>query len=72
MGGFDVDIVARYKKDYAIGITLNEEDLDNPESENKIHFLATGRQSRPIKRYFFSSESLTISKKNRIYYFYNG
>ena len=45
MGGFDVDIVARYKKDYAIGITLNEEDLDNPELRNKIEFLAT-RQTK--------------------------
>ncbi len=45
MGGFDVDIVARYKKDYAIGITLNEEDLDNPELKNKIEFLAT-RQTK--------------------------
>jgi len=45
MGGFDVDIVARYKKDYALGITLNEEDLDNPELKNKIEFLAT-RQTK--------------------------
>ena len=45
MGGFEVDIVARYKKDYAIGITLNEEDLENPELKNKIHFLAT-RQTK--------------------------
>jgi hypothetical protein len=45
MGGFDIDIVARYKKDYAIGITLNEEDLDNPELKNKIQFLAT-RQTK--------------------------
>jgi hypothetical protein len=45
MGGFDVDIVARYKKDYAIGITLNEEDLDNLELKNKIQFLAT-RQTK--------------------------
>ena len=45
MGGFDVDIVARYKKDYALGITLNEEDLDNPGLKNKIQFLAT-RQTK--------------------------
>jgi hypothetical protein len=45
MGGFDVDIVARYKKDYAIGITLNEEDLENPGLKNKIQFLAT-RQTK--------------------------
>lgn len=45
MGGFDVDIIARYKKDYAIGITLNEEDLDNPQLKQKIEFLAT-RQTK--------------------------
>ena len=45
MGGFEVDIIARYKKDYALGITLNEEDLDNPELKNKIQFLAT-RQTK--------------------------
>jgi hypothetical protein len=45
MGGFDVDIVARYKKDYAIGITLNREDLENPDLRDKIKFLAT-RQTK--------------------------
>jgi hypothetical protein len=50
MGGFDVDIVARYKKDYAIGITLNEEDLDNPELKNKIQFLATRQTKFTNKR----------------------
>lgn len=45
MGGFDVDIIARYKKDYAIGITINEEDIDNPLLKRKIEFLAT-RQTK--------------------------
>jgi hypothetical protein len=45
MGGFEVDIIARYKKDYAIGITLNVEDLENPDLKEKIHFLAT-RQTK--------------------------
>jgi hypothetical protein len=45
MGGFDVDVVARYKQDYAIGITLNEEDLDNPSLKKKLEFLAT-RQTK--------------------------
>ena len=45
MGGFDVDIVARYKKDYAIGITLNEEDFENCDLKSKINFLAT-RQTK--------------------------
>ena len=45
MGGFDIDIVARYKKDYAIGITLNDDDLENPALKEKIEFLAT-RQTK--------------------------
>jgi hypothetical protein len=45
MGGYDVDIVARYKKDYALGITLNEDDMESPDLKEKIRFLAT-RQTK--------------------------
>jgi hypothetical protein len=45
MGGFEVDIIARYKKDYAIGITLNEADLENDGLKERIKFLAT-RQTK--------------------------
>ncbi len=45
MGGFEVDIIARYKKDYAIGITLNEADLDDAGLKERIKFLAT-RQTK--------------------------
>jgi hypothetical protein len=45
MGGFEVDIIARYKKDYAIGITLNEADLEDPGLKERINFLAT-RQTK--------------------------
>ena len=41
VGGFDVDIIARYKKDYAIGITLDEQDLQNINLGEKITYLAT-------------------------------
>jgi hypothetical protein len=50
MGGFDVDIIARYKKDYAIGITLDEEDMENPELKGKIRFLATRQTKFTNKR----------------------
>lgn len=50
MGGFDIDIVARYKKDYAIGITLNDDDLDNPALKEKIEFLATRQTKFTNKR----------------------
>jgi len=45
VGDFDVDIIARYKKNYAIGITLTEEDLNDPAVKEKINFLAT-RQTK--------------------------
>lgn len=41
VGEFDIDIVARQKKDYAIGITLAGEDFVNPRLLEKITFLAT-------------------------------
>ena len=50
MGGYDVDIVARYKKDYALGITLNDEEIDNPDLKEKIRFLATRQTKFTNKR----------------------
>jgi hypothetical protein len=41
VGSFDVDIIARYKKDYAIGITLTEQDLQNINLSKKLTYLAT-------------------------------
>jgi len=46
VGGFEVDVVARQKNKYAIGLTLNDEDLNEPNSLlNKLKYLAT-RQTR--------------------------
>jgi hypothetical protein len=64
MGGFDVDIVARFKKEYAIGITLNEEDIENPELKEKIKFLATRQTKFTNKRVLlFIGISLDLRKK---------
>ena len=41
VGNFDVDIIARYKKDYAIGITLAEQDLQKINLSEKLTYLAT-------------------------------
>ena len=41
VGSFDVDIIARYKKDYAIGLTLTEQDLQNINLSKKLTYLAT-------------------------------
>jgi len=41
VGQFDVDIVARQKKNYALGITLTGEDFRNPALIEKIIYLAS-------------------------------
>lgn len=46
VGGFEIDVIARHKKQYAIGITINDDDLKNKSVLiEKIKFLAT-RQTR--------------------------
>lgn len=42
VGGFEVDVVARQKNKYAIGLTITDEDLNNQSLlSNKIQHLAT-------------------------------
>lgn len=41
VGGFEVDIVAKQRKNYAIGITLHLDDFKNPGLYEKITFLAS-------------------------------
>jgi hypothetical protein len=45
IGGFQVDIIARQKNNYAIGITLNSDDLNDTTLLNRLIYLAT-RQTR--------------------------
>jgi hypothetical protein len=45
IGKFDVDIVARYKNNYAIGVTLTEEDFEDTTLLDRLAFLAT-RQTK--------------------------
>lgn len=45
IGGFEVDIIARQKNNYAIGITLNYDDLKDSSLVNRLRYLAT-RQTR--------------------------
>jgi len=64
MGGFEVDIIARYKKDYAIGITLNEADLENDGLKGRIKFLATRQTKFTNKRVLlFIGIPLYLKKK---------
>jgi len=41
IGKFKVDVIGRQKEKYAIGITLNKEDVFNPNLIEKINFLAS-------------------------------
>jgi hypothetical protein len=50
LGEFDVDVVAKHRKSYAIGITISPDDLNDPELERKIVFLATRQTSFSSKR----------------------
>jgi len=43
IGGFDVDIIAKQGKDYALGITISEEDFKDPKLLDRIAFLSTRR-----------------------------
>ncbi|UCH64608.1 MAG: hypothetical protein JSW63_08240 [Ignavibacterium sp.] len=43
VGTFDVDIVARHKDDYAIGINLTESDFIDDKIISKLEYLATRR-----------------------------
>ena len=41
VGEFNVDVVARLRNKYAIGISLSEDELNNAELADKIYYLAT-------------------------------
>lgn len=45
VGNFEVDVIGRQKKNYAIGITLSENDLNNSDLTEKLTYLAT-RQTK--------------------------
>jgi len=51
IGKFKVDVIGRQKEKYAIGITLNKEDIFNPDLIEKINYLAsrkTRSSDKPI------------------------
>lgn len=50
VGKFEVDIVARQRKNYAIGITLSYSDLNDPSLIEKLNFLATRQTKYSNKR----------------------
>jgi hypothetical protein len=40
MGEYEIDAVAKYKKKIALGLTITEEELNDPKFLNKLDFLA--------------------------------
>ncbi len=50
IGEFDVDIIAKFKKNYAIGITLTNEDFSDKNLLDRINFLATRQTKFSNKR----------------------
>jgi hypothetical protein len=50
VGDFEIDIIARYKKNYAIGITLTEDDLKDSKILEKLTYLATRQTKFSNKR----------------------
>jgi hypothetical protein len=41
IGSYEIDALGKFKKNYVIGITLNEEDLINPKILAKINYLSS-------------------------------
>ncbi|MBU1099935.1 MAG: hypothetical protein KKA84_05955 [Bacteroidetes bacterium] len=41
VGNYEVDAIARYKKKVAIGVTLTENDFDDPKIYSRLAFLST-------------------------------
>jgi hypothetical protein len=71
IGKFDVDIIAKYKNNYALGITLANEDLDDPIITDRLNFLATRQTKYTNKKVllfigvpsaFFGNAKITIEK----------
>lgn len=53
IGEYEVDAVGKLKKKFALGIVLNEEELNNPKIYSKLNYLAT-RQTK------FSNKHITL------------
>ncbi|MAT60009.1 MAG: hypothetical protein K8F60_01590 [Melioribacteraceae bacterium] len=66
MGTYEVDAVGKYKKKLAIGITLQNEDLDNPKTISKLKYLAArnnrGSQSKLVIFVGVQKESFNKAK----------
>lgn len=50
MGDYEIDAVAKYKKKIAIGLTVTEEELNNPNFITKLDFLTHYNHQYPQSR----------------------
>jgi hypothetical protein len=50
VGEYEVDAIGKLKKKYAIGVTLSEEELNDPKVYRKLEFLATRQTKYSNKR----------------------
>jgi len=71
VGKFDVDVIAKYKNNYAIGITLTNEDFDAAVLIDRLNFLATRQTKYTNKKVplfigvpaaLFGNAKLTVEK----------
>jgi hypothetical protein len=50
MGEYEIDAVAKYKKKIALGLTISDEELNDPKFLNKLDFLANYTSRFPQNR----------------------
>jgi len=62
VGRFDVDIIAKQKNKYAIGITLSEDDIQDTNLLEKLEFLATRKT-----KYSKSPVTLIVGVQSKLY-----
>jgi len=62
VGRFNVDIIAKQKNKYAIGITLSEEDIQDASLIEKLEFLATRKT-----KYSNSPVTLIVGVQSKLY-----
>jgi hypothetical protein len=67
VGEFNVDVVARQRNKYAIGISLSEDELNNLELADKIYYLATRHtkfSNKPVILFIGVSDKYYKQAKN--------
>ena len=67
VGDFEVDIIARQKRNYAIGITLDDAELNDPSLISKLTFLATRQTKSSNKKVLlFIGVPMELMKNARV------